>query len=205
MFAAAAAIPLADATAISFLNPLFAMVFAIPLLGERVGPWRWLAAAIGILGAVVLVRPGAGGLQFGAMLALGAAVVLGLETIFIKRLSGRELPLQVLLMNNSIGLALVSLAVVPVWQSPSLPQWLCLAALGGLMAAAQFCFVNAMARAEASLVTPFFYVTLVFAALYDFAIYAAVPGTISLLGIALILSAAGLLAWRETRRSPRET
>jgi len=54
MFAAAAAIPLADATAISFLNPIFGMILAIPLLGERVGKWRWLAAAIAFAGAVIL-------------------------------------------------------------------------------------------------------------------------------------------------------
>jgi drug/metabolite transporter (DMT)-like permease len=48
MFAAAAMIPLADATAISFLNPVFCMILAIPLLGERIGPWRWLAAAIAL-------------------------------------------------------------------------------------------------------------------------------------------------------------
>ena len=59
MFAAAVYIPLSDATAISFLNPVFAMIFAIPFLGERVGKWRWIAAAISITGAIILLRPGA--------------------------------------------------------------------------------------------------------------------------------------------------
>lgn len=199
MFAAAAMIPLADATAISFLNPIFAMLFAIAFLGERIGPWRWLAAAIGVTGAMVLIRPGADAIQLGALVALGAAVILGLETIFIKRLSGREIPLQILFVNNSLGLLLVCLVVWPVWQAPSLAQWGCLAALGGLMACAQFCFVNAIARAEASFITPLFYLTLVFAALYDFGVFGVIPGLISLAGIALILSSAALQAWRETQ------
>lgn len=106
MFAAATMIPLADATAISFVNPIFAMVLAIPLLGEKVGPWRWLAAGIALLGALVLVRPGGDTLQIGALIALGAAVAYGFEVIFIKRLAGGEAPFQVLFVNNSIGVPL---------------------------------------------------------------------------------------------------
>jgi uncharacterized membrane protein len=163
MFAAAAMIPLADATAISFLNPVFCMILAIPLLGERIGPWRWLAAAIALVGALILIRPGAA-MEAGALVALGAALLIGLELIFIKRLSGREPPLQILLVSNSIGVLIASVAVIWVWQAPTPTQWAGMAALGLTMAAAQFCFVNSMARADASFVTPFTYLTLVFAA-----------------------------------------
>lgn len=197
MFAAAAMIPLADATAITFLNPMFCMLLAIPLLGERVGPWRWLAAAIAFTGAMVLVRPGSEAMQIGALVALGAALAMGLELIFIKRLSGRERPLQILFVNNSIGLCIATLAVLWVWQPPTPAQWAALATLGVLMAAAQACFVNAMARADASFVTPFSYLTLVFAALYDFALFGVVPLPLSLLGAGVILTGAALLMWRE--------
>ncbi|MEM1273096.1 MAG: DMT family transporter [Pseudomonadota bacterium] len=202
LFAAAAVIPLADATAISFLNPIFAMLLAIPLLGERVGKWRWIAAAISLIGAFVLMRPGADGLQIGTLLALGAAAILGLEAIFIKRLSGGEAPLQILIISNSIGLGMISLLVIPVWQAPSPAQWLCLAGLGFLMASAQFCFVNAVSREDASFVTPFFYLTLVFAAIFDLAIFGVLPERMSFLGIGFILVGAAVLAWRGTR-SPK--
>lgn len=197
MFAAAAAIPLTDATAISFLNPVFGMILAIPLLGEKVGKWRWLAAAIAFTGALILLRPGADAIQVGALLALGAAMALGLELIFIKRLAGRERPIQILLINNSIGLLIVGAAVLAVWQPPTAGQWAGLAALGFAMAGAQACFVNAMARADASFVTPFSYLTLVFAALYDLVIFDVLPTTLSLLGAAIIIAGAVLLAWRE--------
>jgi len=199
MFAAAAMIPLSDATAISFLNPVFCMLLAIPLLGERVGPWRWLAAAIAFAGAMVLVRPGAEAVQAGALVALGAAALLGLELIFIKRLAGREGPLQVLLVNNAIGLVISSIAVLFVWQAPTMAQWGALAALGLLMACAQACFINAMRRAEASFVTPFSYLTLVFAAAYDLAIFGVSPTGLSILGALIIIAGAALLAWREAR------
>ena len=90
MFAAVAFIPLADATAISFLNPVFAMLLAIPLLGERVGPVRWARRPLPCSGALILLRPTPESFQPAALLALGAALVMGMELIFIKKLSGRE-------------------------------------------------------------------------------------------------------------------
>lgn len=199
MFASVAYIPMADATAISFLNPVFAMVLAIPLLGERVGPVRWGSAAIALLGALILLRPTPGSFQPAALLALGAAVVMGMELIFIKKLSGRERIFQILLINNAIGLAISTLAVLPVWQPLNGAQWAALAGLGVLMACAQVLFINAMARADASFVAPFSYATLIFASLYDFAAFDVVPDALTGLGAATILAGAFILAWRQGR------
>ena len=80
---------------------------------------------------------------------------------------------------------------------PSSNQWIALIALGLLMVCAQTCYITAMAMADASYVAPFSYMTLVFAALYDFAIFAQIPDRFSLIGAALILTGAVLLAWRE--------
>jgi len=202
MFAAVAYIPLADATAITFLNPVFAMMLAIPLPGERVGPWRWGAAVTALIGAMVLLRPTPDSFQPAALLALAAAVIMGFELIFIKKLANRESPLQVLLINNTIGMLIASTAVIPVWQMPSAEQWAALAAIGVLMACAQACFVNGMARADASFVAPFSYATLIFAAIYDFLGFGTVPDAVTILGAAIILTGAAVLAWREGRQRP---
>lgn len=199
MFAAVAYIPLSDATAISFLNPVFAMIFAIALLGERVGVWRWSAAAISLLGGVILLRPGAGVFDTGAMIALGSALILGLEITFIKRLTRLEAPLQILLVNNGIGLVIAAIAAVTVWTTPTGAQWLALAGIGVLMAAAQTCYLNALARADTSLVVPFSYATLLFATFYDGVIFGVIPSGVSLLGAGIIIAGAALLAWREAR------
>ncbi|WP_108816355.1 DMT family transporter [Loktanella sp. Alg231-35] len=199
MFAAVAYIPLSDATAISFLNPVFCMLLAIPLLGERVGPWRWLAAFMALGGALILLRPGPESFQLAGLLALGAAVIMGMELIFIKKLADREPPFQILLVNNALGVCIASLAVIPVWMMPTPAQWGALATLGCLMAMAQACFVNAVARADASFITPFSYVTLIFATLYDLLIFDVWPDQISILGAVIILTGASLLAWRERR------
>jgi drug/metabolite transporter (DMT)-like permease len=101
MFAAAAFIPLSDATAISFLNPVFGMILAIPLLGERVGPVRWAAAGIALTGAAILMRPGSGVVetlavvwvwaaptpaQWAALAALGGLMALA-QTAFINAMA----------------------------------------------------------------------------------------------------------------------
>lgn len=202
MFAAVAFIPMSDATAISFLNPVFGMLLAIPLLRERVGPWRWLAAAMALIGALILLRPGPDTFQVAALIALAAALLMGMELIFIKKLADREAPLQILLINNALGLGISSLAVLPVWGMPTGPQWAALIGIGVLMAAAQTCFINAMARADASFVTPFSYVTLFFAAIYDLIVFDVWPDWVSWTGACVILAGAALLAWREGRIRP---
>ncbi len=204
MFAAAAFIPLSDATAISFLNPVFAMILAIPFLGEKVGPVRWGAALITLTGAAILTRPGGDAVEFGALLALGSAVFLGCEVILVKRLSGREAPVQILLVNNTIGLCIAGVATSFVWVWPGPEQWAALAGIGVLMAGAQACFVNAMARADASFVAPFFYAVLVFSALYDWVAFGVRPDAVSMIGASIILSGAALLAWREARLARKD-
>jgi len=202
LFASVAYIPMSDATALSFMNPVFAMLLAIPLLGEVVGRVRWTAVVIAMCGALILLRPTPSGFQPAAFLALGAAVAMGMELIFIKMLAGRERMVQGLLVNNLIGVGIASAAVLPVWQAPSPAQWGALAGVGVLMAGAQTCYINGVARADASFVAPFNYATLVFAALYDFAVFGVRPTAVSVLGAVVILSGALMLALREARRRP---
>ena len=199
MFAAAARIPLADATAISFLSPLVTMALAIVFLGERIGRWRWLAAAVSVCGALVLLRPGTDAFQLAALLALGAAFLLGAEAIFIKRLSDTEPPLRILIVNNLIGTVLAGAAAAWVWTGPAPSQWLLLAMLGAAMVSAQALFIHALRRAEASFAVPLFYLTLVFAALYDFALFGQGLAAASMVGAALVVAGAIIISVRGGR------
>lgn len=205
MFAAAAGMRLADATAISFLSPMVAMVLAIPLLGEKVGPWRWGAAAIALVGALVLIRPGADAFQPVALVALVSAGFMGVETILVKRLTGGqgktgEPMLRILAINNTLGAVIAVTAASFVWVWPSPAQWALLAAIGSVMVTAQSMFILALRRGDASFVVPFFYATLVFAALYDFAVFGEIPTAVSVGGAVLIIAGAVVLAWRERVR-----
>ena len=205
LFAAVARMPVSDATAISFLNPAFGMVFAIPLLGEKIGKFRWIAVGIALIGALVLLRPGIGVLQPAAIIAFCSAVATGLEIVLIKKLSGRESPFQILIINNAIGFLIAGTAASFVWTTPSPVQWMFLATIGFVMIAAQTMFIFAMRAADASFAMPFMYATLLFATLYDFWIFGVVPDAISFAGAGIILSGVVFLAWREAlnQRKPK--
>jgi len=197
IFAAVARIAISDATAITFLNPVFGMLLAIVILREKVGPIRWLAAGIAFVGMLILLRPGTGSFQPGALLALAAAAVIGLEVTLVKLLSGREAPLQILLVNNAMGALIALIAASFVWQMPTTGQWAALIAVGLVMVCGQALFIQSMRAGEASYVLPFSYATLVFATLYDFWIYGIRPDATSLIGAGVILAGAMLLVWRE--------
>ena len=98
-----------------------------------------------------------------------------------------------------VGVIISSLAVIPFWIVPTLAQWGLLALIGIFMALAQTCFVNALARADASFVAPFSYGTLLFATLYDLIFYDIFPDAITCLGVGIIIAGAVLLALRETQ------
>ncbi|WP_197435178.1 EamA family transporter [Nitratireductor arenosus] len=200
LFAASAVMRLADATAISFLNPIVAMVLAIPLLGETVGRWRWGAAAIALVGALVLTNPGSDAFRPAALIALSAAFFIGLEVVLVKKLTNGEPTLRILAIGNFLGAALSVTAASFVWQQPSMVQWALLAAIGVAMVAAQALFLEVLRRGDASFVVPLFYTTLVFAGLYDFIVFGEKPGIYSLAGSALIITGAIVIAWRERLR-----
>lgn len=197
LFAAAAQMPLAEANAISFLSPIVAMALSIPFLGEKVGPKRWSAAALSLFGAMVLTRPGTDAFQPAAVLALLSACFMGIEVIFIKKLSNGEPPLRILAINNGIGAGISFAVAVFFWTAPSPLQWFLLIALGMTMLTAQFCFILSMKRADASFVVPLLYATPVFAALYDFAVFDQPLTALSAIGIAIIITGAFILVRRE--------
>ena len=200
MFAAVARMPLAEATAISFLNPLVAMLLAVAMLGEHLNAKKITAAGLAVCGALLILKPGLQAFQPAGVLALGAALFIGFEVIFVKRLSDSEPALRVLLINNSIGAAISVAVAAFVWAWPTGFQWQMLVALGVVMVAAQSLFIQSMKRGEASFVIPALYSVLVFASFYDFLLYGAVPSRSAVAGALLIVSGAMVLAVRRRKR-----
>lgn len=201
LFAAAGLMRLADVTAINFLNAIVAMFLANPLLGERVGPWRWLGATMAFAGAVTLIRPGTDAFQPAALIVFLGALFSGVEFVLIKSLSDREPPLRILFISNGLGSLVSVIAALFVWHWPLPHQWFLLAALGTTMVTVQALFIQAAQRADASYVTPFFYLTLVFAGLYDFVVFGVLPDLVGWLGAALVAVGALVVVWRGQRRT----
>lgn len=193
LFAAVTQMPVADATAISFLSPIVTVVLAAVMLGEGIRLRTLGAIVLAVAGAVLVLRPGSGVFQSAGMFALAAAALFGAEAIFIKKLSDAEPALRILVVSNAICAGAAGLVALLVWVWPSPVQWLLLMALGTVMVLGQALFLQAMRRGEASTVIPVFYSVLIFAALYDWTIYAVVPKQAALLGAALIVLAAMML------------
>lgn len=203
LFAASTLIPLADANAITFLNPIIAMVIAAVFLKEQVGHVRWSMAALAFLGALLLIRPGTASFQPAALVALLSALCLGVEVTFVKRLSGREPVFQILLMSNGAGTLITSILMWWFWAAPTNAQWLLLILVGFIMLCAQSLYVPALKLGDASFVVPFSYSTLLFAALYDVAFFGVLPVPLSVLGATVILLSGVVMAWREGRAQRR--
>ena len=201
LFGTSIVIPVSDATDLIFINPIFTMIFAIPLLGETVKTTKWFAVAITFIGAIVLIRPENNLLeiQFVYILLIFGALALGLESIFIKILTIKEKPKQILLINNGIGLMISSIPIYFIWISPNIKQILALFFVGALMLCAQICFIQAMKRGEAHFVAPFFYFTLIFVCIYDFFIFQILPDKISIIGTSLIIVGGIILYVSQTR------
>ncbi len=203
LFAAAALIPLADATAISFLNPVFAMILAVFFLGETVGPVRWGAALVALVGGALLVRPGVDAIEPGAVIALIAALFMAAEIIFAKLLARTEGVIRLLVVTNCIAFIIAIIVASFDWRMPTWPEVALMAAVGWSMVSAQVLFMKTLKLTDASFATPFFYATLIFAAAYDAIWFGVIPVALSFAGAALIVSGAVVLAIREGgRRSP---
>ena len=205
LFTAAIIMPLADATAISFLSIIVTLGLSVFMLKERAGPRRWGAAMIALIGALLITRPGTSAFQPVALIALLAAVFIGFEIIFIKQLSGREPVLRILIINNMIGATISAVVIGFVWQAPTAAQWLLIILIGFLMIGVQATNILAMQRGDASFVAPFWFATPAFAAVYDYLAFSQIISTPSGLGILLIISGGIFISWREHSAKQKQT
>jgi len=189
LFGSSSLIPLNDAVALNFSNPVFAMIFSILLLKEKYFHYRWIAMLITFVGALILMRPDFLNLYVEpvALVSIFGAVCLGLEAIFIKLLTKYEKNTQILLINNFIGLILSSIIVFFFWATPTFLQLLFCILIGFLMVCAQIFFLMALRSNQLNFVIPFFYSTLIFVLFYDYLIFREFPDHLGFLGSLLIM------------------
>ena len=202
LFGSSSLIPVNDAVALNFSNPVFAMIFSIIILKEKYFSYRWIAMTITFAGALILIRPDFSNLyvEAVALVSIFGAICLGLEAIFIKLLTKYEKNTQILLINNFIGLILSSLIVIFFWQTPTFLQLLFCILIGFLMICAQICFLMALRSNQLNFVIPFFYSTLIFVLLYDYLIFRELPDFLSLSGSSLIMIGGIYLFLKETNK-----
>ena len=215
-FLALAALPLADAVAIFFISPLLISVFSVVFLGEYVGPRRWVAIAIGLIGVLIVVRPGTTAFQLASLLPLVAAFGYAFLHILTRRIGDTEnatamvfyIQVSFFMVSTTAGLAFghggfdtfdhpsaVFLLRAWVW-----PEWgdLGFMMFSGIMTSiGGFMISQAYRRSEAALVAPFEYIALPLSVIFGIVMFAEFPDGAALGGIALILVSGLVLIWRE--------
>ena len=203
-FTAVLHLPLADATTIGFARSFFITIFAILLLGEVVGPRRWLAIVVGFAGVVVVMQPeGLGSFDaYGAMRLAGAATA-GFVMVILRMLTRVDRPVTIM-SYQALGIGLLMLApALWFWRTPSLYELGLLLLIGGISVLTQTCNILAFRAAEASAIAPFDYLRLLFAILLGVLIFAEWPEAHVLLGAAVIIAAALYTLQRERRLARR--
>ena len=192
-------LPLADATAISFAKPLFAVVLAATFLGELVGWRRWSATAAGFVGVVVIVRPGTQTFELAHVAALLGAFLIADVIVLVKKLQGSEKNATIMAYFGIVtSIASLGPALL-VWQTPTWTELALLAGIGASASTGQWMALKAFRAAEASAVVPYDYLRLVFAILYGWLFFAEVPDGWTLAGSAILIGATLYIAYREIR------
>jgi drug/metabolite transporter (DMT)-like permease len=198
-FVALPHVPLADVTALMFTSPIFVLAGAALLLGERVTPARWAAAAVGFVGVLIVVAPHLSGAGAGgwSLVMLAASPLFAASFLINKALTRRDAPTVIVLWQNVSVMLLTLPLALPGWQPPTAAQWAVFAACGLLGSGAHYCMTRAFSMADISAVQPVRFLDLVWASLLGLALFGDAPAGTALVGGAVIVAATGWLARRE--------
>ena len=203
-FAGLGLLPLPEVTAIGYAVPLFVVIFAAMFLGEQVRLFRLGAVALGLVGVVIVLSPRLSvggeittGETLGAVLVLGSAFFAALAQVYIRKLTATEETAAIVFW-FSVTATLLSLLTIWwgwVWPSPAVLAMLVGAGLiGGV---GQICLTTSYRLAEASLIAPFDYVSMLLAIAIGYVVFDEVPTATVLTGAAIIIAAGVLIIWRE--------
>lgn len=188
----------AEAAALMQTAPLFITVLAVPLLGERVGWRRWAGVGVGLMGGLIIIRPGLDVFQPAAFLPLGAAVCLAAYQVTTRMLSAADRIGTTMLYTAGVGTLVATLAVPLFWTAPTLPQTGLMALMGLIAVAGHLSLVYGLGQAQASVLAPFNYSSLIWATLFGYLFFAELPDAATVAGAVLVV-AAGLYVWQRER------
>jgi drug/metabolite transporter (DMT)-like permease len=195
--------PLADATAIIYCTPVLVVALSVVALNERITRPRGAFVAAGLVGMLLIARPGASLLQGATALALFSACLYAVFQILTRKLHGED-PRVTLAYPAFCGVAL-TMPLLPFLDWPIAMPWTdagLLLLVGAFGTAGHFMFIRAFQSAAASALAPFTYVQLVWAVLFGWLVFGQLPDGYTQAGIALIAGSGLLLAWHERRRAP---
>ncbi len=205
-FAALGLLPLSEVKAIQYAQPVLVVIFAAMFLGEAVRIFRLTAVAMGMAGVLVIMWPRLTAftdagidpyLALGAVVAFGSAVMAGLAHVFVRKLTATE-PTSAIVFYFGVTASSLSLLTIPFgWIMPSTEEFVVLIAAGLVGGIGQIFLTSSYRYADASVVAPFEYASILLAIGIGYFVFDEVPTMVMLLGIALIVVAGILIIWRE--------
>lgn len=201
-------LPLADAIAIFFVQPMLLTLLSAIVLGEKIGWHRRLAVIAGFIGALLIIKPGSDSFTLAATLPIGAAFFFSAYLVVTRSVANIDNPMTMQFASGvgatialSVGLIPGTLANSSAWgaQLPTTIEWAYLACIGLIAAVGHLLVVIAVNRAPTSVLAPFGYVEIIAATLLGWIIFSDWPDLISWLGIAIIVFSGLYVFVREQR------
>jgi drug/metabolite transporter (DMT)-like permease len=195
-------LPIAEASATGFVSPLFVTALSIVFLGESVGVRRWLATAVGLIGVLIILRPGSSAFHPAAFFPIVSALAWACTMIMTRMMSGKEPVITTMTYSSIAGVCILSALVPFVWVAPSWHDILFGIFIGVASTAGQWIVVLAFRYADASVLAPFQYTQLLWVSILGFMIFGELPDIWTVTGAVFIVASGLYTAHRErVRRS----
>ena len=195
-------LPIAEASATGFVSPLFVTALSIFFLGESVGVRRWLATAVGLLGVLIILRPGSSAFDPAALFPILSALCWSCALIMTRMLSGSDRAMTTMAYSSIAGICILCPMVPFFWVAPSWHDILFGIFIGVASTAGQWIVVLAFRYADASVLAPFSYTQLLWVSILGFVVFGELPDVWTVIGAAFIVSSGLYTAHRErVRRS----
>jgi drug/metabolite transporter (DMT)-like permease len=193
-------LPIAEASATSFVSPLFVTALSIFFLAEKVGLRRWFATAVGLMGVMIVLRPGTGAFHAAAFFPVVSAFAWACTLIMTRMMSGQERVMVTMTYASIVGFVVLCALVPFVWVTPSWHDILFGVLVGVASTAGQWIVVLAFRYADASVLAPFSYIQLLWVTLLGFVVFGEVPDVWTVVGAAVIVASGLYTAHRERIR-----
>ena len=196
-------IPLADMTALMFTGPLFVTLGAAIFLGETVRWRRWAAMVIGLIGVLVIVRPGFAQVTLGTLLMLSAMPVIAVSQLISKAQTRVDSTQTILCWQTLLLIVFFLPAALWTWQWLTLSQWLILAGCGVVGGAANYAMVKSFSLADISAVQPMTFLNIVSASVLGFLVFSDIPDLWTFVGAGIIVASTSYIGHREAQVARR--
>ncbi len=199
-FIAITLIPLADATALSFLTPIYASVGAILIMGEPSRQPRWIAIAIGFIGMLVILRPGLAEISLGSILVVSSGIAMATSKLMAKSLTRTDTPATIVFFMSLMVTFISFFPALFFWKWPPLELWFWLLMLGAGGSFAHIVQTHSYRIGEITVVEPMSYFRLIWATAFGFLLFGEVPEIWTWIGTVIIIMGALLLTREESQK-----